>query len=406
MTGGVRKVLLSVIASAVVVLLAISFFHFYEKVESKRWKPFTGEARKNPLFAGRLFLKQMGIPSYSSEGFQVLNNLPSTDSVIVMTASRHNLPEDKSHELLAWVEQGGHLLVSNTEYWGSNYVENNTPLVDESENSEHAIFSNDVIQKALKVHINTQLHIDFEPEKPRAIQLPNAPKPLELSHNYYPAIILNSDNKSEQLETVKLDGKNIIIRQVFGKGLITLASDLQFIEYRELGNADQAEIFWYLIHRDKTVLTTPSAVWLIHSDKSVSLFTIAWSRFWPVVLMLSILLLAWVLRVSRRFGPLIPKQGEDRRQLMDHIEASGAYYWEQKQSDTLVDSTRAAANYRLSQRIPGWQSLTKDQQAENVAKRLKLNTQQVFQTLHGNVSHSPHNFTETIKQLEYIRTNV
>ena len=189
-------------------------------------------------------------------------------------------------------------------------------------------------------------------------------------------------------------------------GQITLASSLDFIEYRTLSLHDHAEILWHLIHRDSQGSTSPEQVWLIHSDDSPSLFDIIVQRFWAFSLMLIVLLVAWGLRGARRFGPLIAKQGEDRRHLMEHIQASGAYYWKHKQSDTLLDSTRTAANQRLSQRIPSWHSLTKDQQAEAVADRLSLNTQQVFQTLHGNISHSPYDFTETIKQLEYIRTNV
>jgi hypothetical protein len=217
---------------------------------------------------------------------------------------------------------------------------------------------------------------------------------------------MDSDNESLQIEKVQLDNKNLIIRQGIGAGLITLVSSLDFIEYRELSEYDHAEILWHLVHRDNIELSSPDEIWLIHSDDSPDLLSIILKRFWAFIIMLAVLFLAWALRASRRFGPLIPKQDEDRRHLMEHITASGAYYWKHKQGDTLLGSTRIAVNQRLSQRIPGWHSLTKDQQAESVANRLTLDTKQVFQTLHGNINHSPHDFTETIKQLEYIRTNV
>ncbi|PWQ98406.1 DUF4350 domain-containing protein [Leucothrix arctica] len=390
-------------------LLTFGFFHLYERVEESGWKPLTGEAKSNPLFASRLFLKRMGIPTQSLESLHSLVELPSTNSVILLTASRYSLSEQRVDELLAWVEQGGHLIIPSTEAWQESYYEFDEALVDETSNDNRdapPTVSADPIQNAIKVHIDSDDHIEFEDGKPRKIQLPNATRPLEIAEDHFHAIILDDDNESVQIEKVQLDNKNFIIRQGVGAGLVTLVSQLHFMEYRTLYDFDHAEILWYLVHRNATELSSPDEVWLIHSDESPSLLSLIWKKFWAFILMLTALLVVWGLRTSRRFGPLIPKEDEDRRHLMEHITASGAYYWKHKQGDTLINSTRTATNQRLSRRIPGWQSLTKDQQAEAVAKRLTLDTKQVFQTLHGNISNSPYDFTETIKQLEYIRTNV
>ena len=403
-----RSTVTTLVVTGIIAFLIFGFFQLYEKVEEEGWKPLTGEAKTNPLFASRLFLKRMGIPTQSLESLHSLTELPSTNSVILMTASRYTLTNEKIDELLAWVEQGGHLVIPTTNYWEESYYDTDETLVDESNNEIGAenITSADPIQNALKVHIDTDDHIVFEEDTARKIQLPNASKPLELGYDHYHPIVLDSDNESLQLEEVKLDGKNILIRQAIGSGLVTLVSQLDFIEYRQLNNYVHAEILWHLVHGNADDLSSPDEVWLIHSDESPSLLDIIWGKFWAFILMLAALFVAWALRVSRRFGPLIPKDEEDRRHLMEHIKASGAYYWKQKQSDELINSTRVAANQRLSRRIPGWQSLTKDQQAEAVASRLSLDTRHVFQTLHGNISNSPYDFTETIKQLEYIRTNV
>lgn len=410
MKVNIRGVVIPLVVIAIIALLTFSFFHLYERVEDNEgWKPLTGEAKSNPLFASRLFLKRMGIPTQSLESLQSLGGLPSTNSVVLMTASRYSLSDEKVDELLAWVERGGHLIIPSAEYWEESYYDIDEVLVEENDSTdpEQITTSADPIQHAIKVHIDTESHIKFDDEDtPREIQLPNATKPLLLGNDHFHEIVLDSDNESLQLETVKLDNKNIIIKQAIGAGLITLVSHLDFIEYRTLSEHDHAEILWHLVHKDITDLTSPDEIWLIHSDEVPNLLSVIWQRFWALIIMLAALLVAWALSASRRFGPLIPKQDEDRRQLMEHIKASGAYYWKHKQSDTLINSTRTAVNQRLSQRIPGWQSLTKDQQAEAVASRLSLDTKQVFQALNGNINHSPHDFTETIKQLEYIRTNV
>lgn len=401
-----RAIITALIIPVLIGLLVFGFSHLYEKIDDNDWKPLTGEAKNNPLFASRLFLKRMGIPTQTVENIHSLNELPSTNSVILMTASRYTLTDEILDKLFIWVENGGHLIVPSIEYWQESYYVTDEVLVRDNDDSEELRTSADPIQRMIQVHIDDENHVQFEEDTPREIQLPNASTPLKLGEEHFHAIILDSDNEALQLETVQLDNKNLIIRQTLGAGLITLASSLNFIEYRALAEYDHAEILWHLLHRNKLEDSSPDEVWLIHSDDSPNLLSVIWKRFWAVIIMLAVLLLTWALRVSKRFGPLIPKQDEDRRHLMEHIKASGAYYWKHKQGEILLSSTRIASNQRLSQRIPGWHSLTKDQQAEAVASRLALDTQQVFQTLHGNISHSPHDFTETIKQLEYIRTNV
>ncbi|RVU83997.1 DUF4350 domain-containing protein [Leucothrix sargassi] len=402
-----KETITLVIATLIVSALTFAFFHYYERVEVKRFKPLTGEASSNPLFASRLFLKRMGIPTQSVTRLPNPDFMPSRDSVIILTAQRHRMSDVKVDQLLDWVNQGGHLIVPTNEYWADrSFYEFDEELVQENSEAVNTQTNYDRIQSALGVHVDADEHIEFEAGESRAIQLPHAPKPLEVQEDHYHAIILDSDNDAVKRETVTLEGRNFLIRQSFGDGFVTLISSLDFIKYNNLTDYDHAEILWYLVHRDASKLNTPEQVWLVRSGDSPNLFTLIWQRFWPLVLMLTVLFIAWAMRASRRFGPLIEKQNEDRRQLMDHIEASGGYYWKQKQSDTLIHSTRAALNQRASQRIPGWQQMSKEAQASTVAEQLSLDPKHVFHALHSNINHSPHDFTEIIKQLEYIRTNV
>ncbi|PWQ98178.1 DUF4350 domain-containing protein [Leucothrix pacifica] len=380
------------------VLWAISLNFEYK--EEKDWRPLTGEARQNPLYASRLFLKGMGIPTETLESLQSLSSLPDTDTVIVIDTSRYTQRQQQFDEIITWVESGGHLISRGVSDWEFFDPERAEDAFEESDNGSK--ISSDPLQRYLKVH--TGESIPFKQKDYTEIQLTDAGKTLKVGSDYFQSLLLDSDNEQIGLTQIKINNENFIIQQKAGQGLITLVSDLSFIENYSIDDYDHAELFWYLVHANTS--SPIKAVWLIHSDEMPNLFKIIWQHFWALCIMLAVLFAAWVLRVSRRFGPMIPKDDEDRRNLMEHIDASGNYYWQLKQQSMLVNSTRAAVQQRLIQRIPGWQAMNNDQQAMLLAERLSIKEQHVLKLLHGDISHNPHEFTEVIKQLEQIRTTV
>ncbi|PID45018.1 MAG: hypothetical protein CSB47_10260 [Proteobacteria bacterium] len=400
-----------------------------EYVDEVSFRPLTGEARSNPLYASRLFLKGMGIPTQTVESLQSLNKLPDTDTVLFISATRYNQREEQFEAILDWVKRGGHLITRSVLDWDSYATDNEehnaedtavdtdndkpnadseipTAPPDTAANSDNdnPAASADPLQLYLGVY--TGKAIPFDEKDAETLQLPEADKPLEIANDYYRAIDLSPDNDQQGLTQVKLNDRNFIIHQQVGKGLITLVSDFTFIENYNIDDYDHAEILWHLVHANNRSLQQPAAIWLIHSEEMPHLFRIIWKHFWPFCIMLGGLLLIWMLRVSHRFGPLIPKEGEDRRNLLEHIEASGNYYWKNKEQAILIDSTRHAVQQQLAKRIPAWHAMSNDQQAHLLAERVGIDEQQILHLLHGDIRHKPHEFTETIKQLEHIRITV
>ena len=431
----VNKALVAIAILAVLALLILSFQKNFEYVEKTQWRPLTGEAKTNPLYASQLFLRRMGIPTQTKGSLQDLVALPGTDSVILISSSRQTLRTSQLSDLLGWVSNGGHLIIAGVADW--NMFSDESPLVDEPEDSrnddeppENTEFNEDELTyyADLEVDEDTSSSSDIDPlqeflgvqiregikfdnDKSETIRLKGSARALELGPDYYRAITLTGDNKTTGLEQVTVNGKNVIIRQQVDEGLITLVSDFDFINNFKLGKFDHAEILWQLIRGKsatlgQTSLLLPDSIWLFHTDETANLFELIWKHFWALVITLGLLFLTWVFRVSRRFGPLIAKETEDRRNLLEHIDASGAYYWKQKEQDVLLESTRAAAQQLLAKRIPGWHALSQHDQTQLLAKRLDLPESQLSKTLYGNISSSPYEFTQTIKQLEHIRISL
>ena len=206
-----------------------------------------------------------------------------------------------------------------------------------------------------------------------------------------------------QSEQIKIDTHNFIIRQQIGKGMVTLVSDLDFINNYALEQSDHAKILWYLVHGLHTTLEQPAQVWLVKNDEMPSLWTLMWRYGWAFLASLILLFVAWLLRSSRRFGPVIPTQSEHRRSLNEHISSSGNFYWKHNKKQRLVDSSRQALMQRLAQIHPGWAQLQQDQQIHILVEQTDMKPELVKKLLFGEDFEQNDEFIYLIRQLENIR---
>jgi hypothetical protein len=157
-------------------------------------------------------------------------------------------------------------------------------------------------------------------------------------------------------------------------------------------------------------LTQPKAVWLITNDEMPSLWDILWEKSWAFILSLLMLLGAWLLLNTNRFGPMIPKQQENRRSLNEHISSSGNFYWKHNKKQKLIESSRKALLHRLARTHPGWEQRTKEEQVTLLADQVKMKPETLQKILFSdsnnpNFAH-PENFTQLIQDLEKIRNNL
>ena len=201
-----------------------------------------------------------------------------------------------------------------------------------------------------------------------------------------------------------------MVRQKVGSGLITLISNMSFFDNKNIERADHAEILWHLVHGLHKPITQPKSVWLIHSDEMPSLWDILWDKAWMFILSLLLLLGAWLLLSTHRFGPMIPKQQENRRSLNEHISSSGNFYWKNDKKSKLVNSSRSALLIRLSHLHPGWEQRTEQEQVELLAQQTNMKPEILYKLVFSDIDklnlEQADTFTQLIKDLESIRTKI
>ncbi len=331
----------------------------------------------------------MGIPASAKQSLQGLNALPDTNTLLIISSERSTLSRQRTDDLYAWVNNGGHLMaLTSVDYDFSDYE-----VEDESEE----IPSSDPLQALLGVRTGERFSV-YGKKTQFKIDLKGAKHPLELQgESFYP--IKSPNGFSSDDEIIKIKNKAFILRRHIGKGMVTLVADLDFINNRNIRKADHAEILWQLAHG----LDTPENVWLIHNDEVPALWRLMWKHAWALIITLTLMFVLWLYRAAHRFGPMIPKAAEDRRSLLEHINASGHFYWKHQQKAKLIASTREALNQRLAITHPGWKQLSDAEKSAQLAVRLERPQEEIQQLLfdpnYGLNKRKSDDFIQLIKQL-------
>ncbi|RTZ67678.1 MAG: hypothetical protein DSZ29_00370 [Aquificaceae bacterium] len=383
------------LGSVLLIALGLGLYNLYQRleiIESTNKISLEGEALSNPLYAARIFLRRMGIPASSKHSVQELSQLPDTNTVLLISSKRKTLSSQKIDALYAWVEAGGHLIVRMTQSFDYSKI-----LSDED------TFSDDPLQSLLELDVGETIKLEHT-QIP--IQMEGSVRALDLEIKRFDAIDRANNTSTSDDEAIKVQKQVFILRRSIDKGMITVLANLDFINNRNIRKADHAEILWQLVHG----LNTPEAVWLIHNDEMPALWRLMWATAWTFIVSLALLFILWLYRSSHRFGPLIPKAAEDRRSLIEHIAASGNFYWKHKQKHKLIESSREALNKRIALTHLGWQQLSSAEKIEQLATRLDLSQSVVHKLLFDQkvASHktSADEFTELVKQLEEIRNSI
>ncbi len=339
------------------------FVKNYELKEIDSYTGYRGEARSNDLFAARLFLKRMGIPTTRKDA---LLSLPDVDTVVVLNTSRYTMSPQKTQTLLDWVATGGHLVTRAR----VNYVNEAELAADEENQQKPETEDRDALQQALQIEIGTVQMFDEE-ELPFNLQLATQPKPLRVDVDFFNELLTKNPNAT----IYHANDKNFLLQIKHGQGLISLAATLEFAENHLIDKVDHAEFFWWLLHSHNANF---KHVWLINQDTLPSLSTLLIQYAWPILWMVALLLLASFWALIPRFGAFIPEPIPERRRILEHIKASGQFMWkhQHKSKQQLLDSTRQAIRQTARTHIPGWQWLETAQQTEQLTQHLKLPSEQ------------------------------
>jgi hypothetical protein len=367
---------LILIGSLLTISLLIILATQIEKKEIEETTGLKGEARINPLYAHRLFLKRMGIPATTINSSTALSELPSTDTVIYLYTSRTTLAKKRVNDLLDWVKRGGHLITIANNY-DANWLDK---LADENDNTDDdaitASHYNDTLQEELDIRIGKQIILDDDEADNPAIPASKTQKSqdaswhiqwedkkLRVQPDFFYALYSDYDD-----EFIDLNGHHFMSHIKLDDGLVTLAGSLEFLEKEGLGNFDHAELFFHIItkHHER-----PQNVWLIHQGDAPSLLELLWKNAPLFIISAILFMLTWLWYSSQQFGPLLKVPNLQRRRLMEHIKANGHHLW-QHDRRALLESTRKTVYQYMASHYPAWHHLTEQEQVDYIYEQWQI----------------------------------
>lgn len=301
----------------------------FMRVPDKAWVGPSGEARLRPFLAAERFAERMGVPA------RELRSLPDVDAlanngVLLLPDRRQSLDRQRMDRLLIWVQAGGHLIVEAEAYGVPD------PLLD--------LLSVRRIQSAFR---SSRVVVQFGD---RALSLPL------------------QGRMSLELPTGRLLLRGATDQAVYlasftrGRGAVTVATSLGFARNGLIGEQDNAEALWRLMQ------LTPAAHLAVYwQPVRLSLWGFLTEHALAALAASAALLAMWLWRIAPRFGPVAPDAPPARRRLLDHLRASGRYYWALNLRERLLVAARDAALRRVLRAQPEFAAVRPQERAARLA---------------------------------------
>ena len=332
---------------ALVVLGAAWFLTTYERVPDKEWIGPSAAARRDPFLAAQRFAVRMGMPTQHVRKLPDLDQLGRGD-VLLLPAGRQVIDPGRLRRVVSWVEGGGHLIVE-AELPGVS-----DPLLDrlgvQRRHGKQAFKAPPVVTaqgRKLKVALFGRTLLQLPPD-------------------------------SEALFSAGAEDAVVIASLERGRGIVTLAGSLGFARNGLIGKDDNAEFFWYLLD-----LAPAKELHVFQRPERLSLWGFLRQHAAPVLLAAAALLALWLWRIGPRFGPVAPDTPPARRRLLDHLRASGRYYWTQNLRSRLVVAARDAALRHVARAHPDFAAASSGERAAHLASLTPITSDEAERFIHA-----------------------
>jgi len=314
------------------------FLATHDRVPSKERVGPSGEARLRPFLAAQRFAERMGMRAKELRSLPELDALPAAGGVLLLPARRQALDSQRLVQLLSWVERGGHLILE------AEPARLQDPLLD---------------LLGLGREANSA-------PKPLAVELGDG-RTLKAM---LPGPLLSGAARNPRVKAGEKHGWKLVSFER-GKGLVTAAGSLAFASNNFIGQHDHAELFWHLLE-----LSPSAELHVFARPQRLSLWRFLQDNAAPVLLAAGALLAFWLWRISPRFGPVAPDAPAARRRLLDHLRASGRYFWTRGLRERLVIAARDAALRRLARAQPDFAVALPAERAARLARLVGVDEQE------------------------------
>ena len=206
-----------------------------------------------------------------------------------------------------------------------------------------------------------------------------------------------ADPLLDTLRVKRPDGKPVSFAR--GKGVITVASSLNFARNSGIGREGSAELLWQLLQ-----LTPAPQLQVYFRPQRLSLAGFLLQHALAAVIAAALLLALWLWRIAPRFGPVAPDAPPSRRRLLDHLRASGRYYWSQGLRARLVLAARDAALRRIARAQPDFPAAAAGEKQARLAALVGIRAEEAAQFITAGGAMRGAEFIRTVQRAQRVHS--
>jgi hypothetical protein len=344
------------------------WFNTFERVQREFDAAPRGEARYNPMYALKKALQARGIAVDSRANL----NLPAmhlqSGDTLVLGANVRTLTDAQAHDLIDWIEDGGHLIFAMPDSKGRGGM-----LLD---------------TLGLKPADSARCH--------------NWAGPSDDSkdshwHCFFAAFKLEADEaKDFDVLWGKADTGYVLGQRTRGDGTFTAVGDLSFLQNAELKSAPNSELAWQVL---APAIADEGKVHIVYAADVPPLHVLLVQYGWPALLPAALALLAWLWGRAQRFGPSLPLGAPHRRALLEHVQAAGDFIFRRGAPSALYAPVQRRFFEKLRRDDPVIAALDGDALVDALANKAGRSAAEVRLALQPLQLTRPEHFLASIKIL-------
>lgn len=344
---------------------------------------------KNPLSALEHLLISQGIEAQSLNNRKRLHSLPSTSDALFIRNIKQPLTKEREDALISWIEQGG--LVVYEPYWlGRSDVR---PYF-------HQRFGIEIQALDEYEEYGNPLHAQADINGHTAY--------IHVTPQYY--LMANEENNHTVVLESEIGAHGFHVK--LGKGNIIFLSDTQFLSTPRswlntyetidkpsnygLSGHDHAYFIYFILKNRKKV-------WLIHDTTSPSLLSETYSTF-PLLSTFSLIwLILFFIYLLKHIGPITTNEPGATRDLLQHIQQSGLYYWKLDKGASVINQWRIKILKRLTIKYPHLSELKDENLSSAIEEITQISLKEIQSALYQTPKSSKE-FTHIIRTLKQLWT--
>lgn len=361
---------------AVLLLLGGAWFlATHEYVDTKEWTGPTPAARANPYLAAMRFAERLGFKTSLAFGAGRLES-PPPGAALLLPAGRGGLSPPRARALDRWLRNGGHAIVE-----------------PEAAGEIDTVLD----QYGIKRTPSTRPVAGTKAETAR-IELPGADAPIVVARRYGP--ILGFERNHPDISSPDEAGVWLASLRV-GAGRLTVVSGLDRFDNRGIGSHDHAQ----LLRRVLALQPSARELVIVRLPNELPLWGWLHDHALPTLTAAAVLMLLWLARILRRFGPIRPEAASQRRQLREHLLATGRFRWSHGGRAGLLDAARDICQRHVAARHPRLARAAPERRWPELAARTGLDATAVA-TAFGGEARGARDFVHIVGTLASIHASI